>query len=153
MIVLKPPVRDELHDRSIFLAGSIEMNKASDWQKDVEERLSDIDNLTVLNPRRDDWNSDWEQTITNEHFKGQVDWELDMLERASIILLYLEPGTLSPISLLELGLFANTGRLVVCCPEGFWRKGNVDVVCTRHGIEVFESLDAALEAARDRLDC
>jgi hypothetical protein len=55
------------------------------------------------------------------------------MERADLIALYLSPGTKSPISLLELGLYASSGKLVVCCPEGFWRKGNVDIVCKRYG--------------------
>jgi hypothetical protein len=62
------------------------------------------------------------------------------MENADLIALYFDPKTKSPISLLELGLFANSKKLVVCCPEGFWRKGNVDVVCERYGIRQVEDL-------------
>jgi hypothetical protein len=48
--------------------------------------------------------------------------------------MYFDPNTLSPISLLELGLHAKSGKLIVCCPEGFYRKGNVDIVCQNFGI-------------------
>ena len=34
----------------------------------------------------------------------------------------------APITLLELGLFARSGKLIVCCPDGYWRKGNIEVV-------------------------
>ena len=27
------------------------------------------------------------------------------------------------------------------CPEGFWRKGNIDILCERHGIQVIEDED------------
>jgi hypothetical protein len=29
----------------------------------------------------------------------------------------------------------------VCCPEGFWRRGNVEMVCRRLRIPLFETLD------------
>jgi hypothetical protein len=29
----------------------------------------------------------------------------------------------------------------VCCPEGFWRRGNVEMVCRRHRIPLFATLD------------
>ncbi len=64
-----------------------------------------------------------------------------MLEAADIVVMYLAPGTKSPISLLELGLCAHSGKLKVCCPEGFWRRGNVEIVCMRHRIPLFETLD------------
>ena len=47
--------------------------------------------------------------------------------------------------MLELGLYANSGKLLVCCPKGFWRKGNIDVVCEKYNIPIYESLDQLLE--------
>lgn len=130
----------------IFLAGSIEMGKAEHWQKRVIEALKDTDWI-ILNPRRDDWNSSWVQSKDNPQFREQVEWELNSMEGADTILIYFAPGTQSPISLLELGLFA-TGKkdsqeLIVVCPEGFWRKGNVDIVCERHNIKQYETLEEA----------
>jgi hypothetical protein len=151
MIEVKAP-----HDHSqytkpkVFLAGSIEMGAAVDWQKEVAEALSDLD-AVLLNPRRDDFDPDAEQSIHDDYFRGQVEWELHALEQADAILLYFAPGTKSPISLLELGLFGRTGKLVVCCPEGFWRKGNVDIVCNVYEIERVETLDEAMESLRARL--
>ena len=60
---------------------------------------------------------------------GQVEWELEGLELCDIIIMYFDSNTKSPISLLELGLFAHKKKMIVFCPNGFWRKGNVDVVC------------------------
>lgn len=115
------------------------MGKAADWQTQLTNELSHLD-ITILNPRRDDWDSSWEQTIKNEQFKTQVRWELTALEQADIVVMYFDPATKSPISLLELGLFAKTGKLIVCCPEGFWRKGNVDIVCSEYGITQVKDL-------------
>lgn len=137
--IYKPP---QEYPKSVFLAGSIEMGKAVDWQSKATEKLK---NFIILNPRRDDWDSSWEQSINNPQFFEQVSWELDCLERADHILLYFAQETMSPISLLELGLFASTGKLVVVCPEGFWRKGNVDIVCRRYGITTANTIDEAVK--------
>ena len=55
--------------------------------------------------------------------------------------MYLDPKTKSPISLMELGLQAGSKKLLVVCPDGFWRKGNVEVVCSIYDIPLFNSLD------------
>lgn len=145
MIVIKPP--QEPIDRKmplIFLAGSIEMGKAIDWQTRITRALED-QCVIILNPRRNDWDSSWEQKIDNPQFNAQVTWELDMLEKAHIIAMYFDPATKSPISLLELGLFATSEKLIVCCPEGFWRKGNVDIVCKRYGIPQVSTIEGLVE--------
>ena len=129
--------------KSIFLAGSIEMDKAIDWQKYCEEKLGNLYN--IFNPRRDSWDSTWLQSIDNAHFSEQVEWELDGLEEADIIILFLAGGTYSPISLLELGLQVNSGKLMVVCEQDFWRKGNIDIVCHRYNIKQYQSLDEVIE--------
>lgn len=140
---VKAPARPDL-ERRVFLAGSIEMGDAELWQERVVRTLSDVANLVILNPRRDDWDNSWEQRAGDPRFFEQVSWELDMLEAADIVIMYLAPGTMSPISLLELGLCARSGTLRVCCPDGFWRRGNVEVVCMRHQIPLYETLDALI---------
>lgn len=141
MDVIKPPQTiPRLLKRSVFLAGSIEMGAAVDWQAEVEGKLSAVPG-TILNPRRDDWDSSWEQSTSCPQFVEQVDWELDALDVCTLILMYFDPNTKSPITLLELGLYANSGKLVVCCPEGFYRKGNVDVTCHRYNVPLVLNLD------------
>jgi len=150
MILRAPePLRNPLaqHGRtSFFLAGSIEMGKAVDWQTKLEKALDPI--ATVFNPRRLDWDSSWKQEITDPQFNEQVTWELEMLDRATYIAMYFDPATKSPISLLELGLHARDGKLIVCCPEGFWRKGNVDIVCKRYNVFQVSTLEALIEHAQ-----
>jgi hypothetical protein len=154
VIEVKPPHSYKAHQGkpSVFLAGSIEMGAAIDWQKKVVEGLSHLDVL-ILNPRRDNWDSSWEQKITNAPFREQVEWELDALDAADIIVVYYCVDTKAPITLLELGLHAATepGKLVVCCPEGFWRKGNVDIVCARHGVKQVDDLDALIAEVAARV--
>lgn len=129
MQLIKAPDRDTKpqHGISVFLAGSIEMGKAVDWQKEVIDALRDLD-VTVYNPRREDWDASWKQTYTNEQFRDQVCWEQEKLKEATLIFMYLAPGTQSPISLLEFGQFCYSGKLIVCCPHGFWRRGNIEVM-------------------------
>lgn len=115
------------------------MGSAEDWQKEMEIFLSGL-GCNVFNPRRDDWDSSWEQKFENPQFYQQVSWEMEALEKADHILFYFAPGTKSPISLLELGLYAHSRKTFVVCPEGFWRRGNVEMVCNRYDIRFFESL-------------
>src|SRR6218665_1710240 len=155
--------------RSIFLAGSIEMGKAEDWQTKLINFISNrIENtrgipdadrrydgspitVNAFNPRRKDWDSGWIQTINHPEFNQQVNWELDMLRNADVIALYFDPTTQSPISLLELGMFAHSGKMIVCCPEGFYRKGNVDIVCARACVPIYNNFDAFKLAVKDKL--
>ena len=141
--IIKPPSSLE-NGFSVFLAGSIELGNAENWQTILEEKLSAM-NLIILNPRRENWDSARVQSKITPQFREQVEWELHALEKANLIAMYFEPNTKSPISLLELGLFARSGKLVVCCPAGFWRKGNVDIVCETYGIRQVDSLDDLLK--------
>ena len=150
--VIKPPAALSIpaSTRSVFLAGSIEMGRAAPWQVEVERALDDFDGI-LLNPRRDQWDASWEQDIGNPVFREQVEWELEAQERATLIVMYFAPETRAPITLLELGLFARSGKLLVACPEGYWRRGNVQVVCQRHDIPLHDSLEALIAATRQRL--
>lgn len=137
MLEVKPPQAHRDYEGAVlFLAGSIEMGSAEPWQAEIVKSLHHLEQLTILNPRRDDWDSSWQQTIDNPQFREQVGWELAGLERATTIGFYFSPGTKSPITLLELGLFARSGKCLVCCPNGFWRKGNVEIVCDRYDVEM-----------------
>ena len=152
MRVLKPPAPLVVDGTipSVFLAGSIEMGQAEDWQSHVESALRGMDVL-LLNPRRDEWDASWVQSITNTQFREQVEWELTGLEQASVVAMYFAPSTKAPVTLLEMGLCARSGRLVVCCPEGYWRRGNVEVVCRRYGVPFVSTLAELAAEVRRRL--
>jgi hypothetical protein len=147
--ILKPPTPLQIapSETSIFLAGSIEMGGAEDWQARVEQELADLP-ITILNPRRDAWDASWEQSIKNPQFRAQVEWELVGQEQADIIAMYFAPTTKAPITLLELGLFARTGKLLVCCPDGFWRKGNVEIVCDRFSVPLVSEFELFMTLLR-----
>lgn len=151
IVVTSPQALPAAHDRPrVFLGGSIDMGSAPDWQKQVIAALQD-ENVTLLNPRRPDWNPAWKPEADEPEFRKQVEWELAALESADVIVLYLAPGSQSPVSLLELGLHARTGKVVLLCPPGFWRKGNVDITGERYGVEQVASLDELIAATRKRV--
>jgi hypothetical protein len=147
-IVVTPPLvryRRPGAKPTIFLAGSIEMGVAEQWQRIAIAGLKDSTSV-IYNPRRLDWNSDWAQDIESENFNAQVNWELDMIERADYVLFHFDPHTKSPITLAELGMMSvlKPDRMIVSCPVGFWRRGNVEIICERAGVQFTNDLDAAL---------
>jgi hypothetical protein len=150
--VFKPPMPLTLDptEASVFLAGSIEMGQAEDWQGQVERSLHDLD-VVLLNPRRDDWDASWVQSINNDQFRQQVEWELEGLERATLVAMFFAPNTQAPVTLLEMGLCAASGKLLVCCPSGYWRRGNVEVVCARYSVPLTNDLTELVQAVRIRL--
>ena len=147
MRIILPPNEIDIQNNefSVFLAGSIELDLAERWQNMVINDLTSCDNLVILNPRRKDWDNSWTISIENENFKQQVYWKLDGLEKADKIIMYFDPKTKSPISLLELGLFSRSDKLMVICPDGFWRKGNVDIVCEKYNIKNVLNLKDAIK--------
>lgn len=125
---------------SIFLAGSIELDTAEKWQAAVLDALKGYD-IAIFNPRRNDWDNTIKQSIFDARFREQAEWELNAIAAASLVIMYFDPATKSPISLLELGLCAKDKNLIVCCPDGFWRKGNVEVVCRKYNIPLVNTLN------------
>lgn len=152
MLEIKAPGRIPLDSYPIlFLAGSIEMGAAEKWQDRVVRTLTHRIG-TILNPRRDDWDNTWKQTLDDKNFVQQVEWEQQGMRLAHRVFFYFSPDTKSPITLMELGLCVGrrigmpySAKVVVCCPERFWRKGNVEILCRNHGIPMFHNFDTAVE--------
>lgn len=134
---------------SIFLAGSIEQGLAEEWQSKVIEYLKDS-NVVVLNPRRTSWDSSWNIDPHDKRLQGQINWEQEGLVYSDIVFFYFAPNTMSPVTLLELGEvlgwnFASDQKIVVCCPEKYWRYSNVLHTCKRFGVDVHININDALQ--------
>lgn len=147
MIVSTPPVfraKSATDSKpSIFLAGSIEMGRAADWQNALINNIGK--NFSIcFNPRRADFDPSWKQGVNEPEFNVQVAWELEMIKRADVVVFYFQPETMSPITLLELGIVAASKpkAAFVCCPEGYHRKGNVDIVCETYGLRTYPTFEA-----------
>lgn len=144
------PYRRDPTRTAIFLSGSIE-KVTPGWQTRVTNALSHLP-VTILNPLRTDWDSTWEEDISDPRFHEQVLWELEMMEAADIVAVYFAPDTQAAITLLEMGLSARSGRVVIACPKGYWKRGNVQVVCEKYKIELFDSVKELVEELLKRLE-
>jgi len=137
---VKAPGEYSKEKYSIFLAGAIDQGQAEDWQQKVARSLDDID-ILVLNPRRDDWDSSWEQTIDNPEFKQQVLWEVKAQEDADLIVFVFTKDSKAPITFFEFGAFGLHKDAIVCAEEGFYRQGNLDIYCEYFNVPMYHNLE------------
>lgn len=73
------------------------------------------------------------------------------MDAVDVIAIYFGAEAKAPITLLELGLFARSGKAVVACPEGFWRRGNVQVICEKFGIQLTGSVEELSKAVEKKI--
>lgn len=138
--------------KSVFFGGTIDMGDSDDWQFELKMTLRDAGFfIDIYNPRRHDWNKDWEQSIKNPNFYQQVHWEIDAMNKADIIAMCFMPKSRSPISLLELGYFARSGKLIVYCPYQFYRSGNVHIICNMHNIPIYTNYTDFVKGLKETL--
>lgn len=136
--VIYSPEKLNLSDNkiTIFLGGSIELGKVRDWQSDLIQWLKShelAEYLTVLNPRRMAWNSSWPIDDPNHaELRQQIEWELKAQDRVHLPVYLFAANTLSPITLLELGLYAAKNP-VLCVEDGYLRAANVIVTAEHFG--------------------
>ena len=148
------PIPDSMPHPWLFLAGSIEMGAAEQWQKNIIDGLADTTG-TIFNPRRSDWDSSWEQRAHNREFHTQVSWELMTMDMADYVFFNFCDGTQSPITLLELGIcsVAKPKVTIVRATSGFWRFGNIEIVCeqAKSTIRIIYSIEDAIRYLESRL--
>ncbi|KAF2015734.1 hypothetical protein BU24DRAFT_422046 [Aaosphaeria arxii CBS 175.79] len=145
----KPPVYPK-GMQSVFLAGSIEMGKAIQWQERLVEHLQHLP-LTVCNPRRGSWTIDGTPAEMKKAFDEQVKWELEALENCDVICFFFDHATISPVTLVELGLWAKSGKVVVCCSKKYWRASNVHFVCDRYKVPITDTFENLLPLVKHKL--
>lgn len=131
-------------DRSftkIFLAGTIDMGNSIDWQQELYSVFCSLYGRFILfNPRQEHWDAD-----RPGEMDYQVRWELEHLEDADIIIMNILGNSKSPISLLEMGLHAHSGKMHVICEPDFYRHDNVRITCDFYGIPLYPSMDSFLK--------
>lgn len=134
-------ITSKLKSISIFLAGTIDNGNSEDWQQKVIDKLKEYDNkypeyfITVFNPRCKKWN----KNAGKEELEYQIRWEQEHLDKANLIIMVLSDSSKSPISLLEFGLYAQTGKLIVFCTEKFYRFDNIRLTCEKYFIPLVQS--------------
>lgn len=136
MKIIQSPNITKIEGASVFLGGSIEMGRAEEWQDrtiDFLQRQKLSFEVTLLNPRRDDWDSSWIQDPTpGTKFHEQVAWELRMQQEATFCVYYFAGDTMSPITLLEFGLFRD--KALVYVDPKYQRSGNVIMTCEHYEV-------------------
>jgi hypothetical protein len=140
MQVITAPERKPITNQSIFLAGTIDDGKSEDWQSKLIEEFSEY-NITILNPRRNNWGD-----LSDNELRKQITWELDHLEKADIIFMYIIGTSKSPISLLEMGIHIKDSKLIVVCEPEFYRYDNVRITCEYYNAELYDSLGEGIDA-------
>lgn len=142
-MIITAPERKEINKDSfsVFLAGTIDSGNSENWQKIICDRFEElIIGVTFFNPRRDVWPSDSD----HNEVKRQIQWELEHLDKANLIIMNILPNSKSPISLMEIGMYANSGKLVVFCQENFYRFDNVEEVCNKYNVKLIKYNDITL---------
>lgn len=136
---------DSTRYRKVFLAGTIDMGHSEDWQAAVIARFRDSmhGRWLFFNPRRKVFHA------SPEEMEYQVTWELRHLEAADLILMNLLGSSKSPISLLELGLHARSGRLRVACEPSYYRYDNVRITCRQYDVPLYDSFEELLDDLTD----
>ena len=131
------PDREEV---SIFLAGTIDNGESYDWQNDIIKTFEKLEKelpveLIIYNPRR----SEWDKNASKKMLEEQIRWEQNHLDKADWIIMVLSDDSKSPISLLELGLYASSEKLIVFCTDKFYRYDNVRLTCEQYLIPLINS--------------
>lgn len=148
--VICAPARPPIKHKSLFLAGSTSAT-SSNWRAALVTALSGVA-ITVLDPTRTDWDSSWVESASFPPFREQVEWELEMQERADVVVVYFGAATDAPVSLLEFGLCARSGKaVVVACEDGYRKQGNVEIVARRYGVEMATDVNELADAVRRKL--
>lgn len=108
-------------DYIVFLGGGI--SGCPDWQKEMIARFKHLDDKFVIaNPRRPNFD------ITDPKASSfQIEWEFNHLQLADAVIFWFPYNTLCPITLYELGVYAQAGvPLFVGCHPAYQRKFDVE---------------------------
>lgn len=142
MIIITPEetiskLPNKPNSKSVFLAGTIDNGDSLNWQnKTIIELMNlGINDIEIYNPRREHWNPN----PSKEEMEYQIKWEQEYLDKADFIAMVLLDDSKSPISLLELGLYAKSNKLIVFCTPNFYRWDNIRLTCEKYNIQLVES--------------
>jgi hypothetical protein len=154
--VIRAPEYIGLNPRkiSIFLGGSIDLGLARDWQTELIETLNSspfASKLEIINPRRAEWDASWLAEDPNHQAqKEQINWELYYQDKADILVYNFAAGTISPITLLELGTYSSHNP-IINIEGGYKRHANVKITADHFGWEYCEDQASFIKAIEHRI--
>ena len=126
---------------TVFLAGTIDADKGSvDWQHkliDMFKKQYDGEKpITLYNPRREEFPDSGSSEV-----RRQIKWEHKHMDDVDLIVMNILKDSKSPISLMEIGMYADSGKLVVFCQPEFYRFDNVEMVCKKYNVPLYKTND------------
>lgn len=107
--------------------------------------------VTVYAPFQPNWTAEWREDLDDASFRVQVGWELARQDGAAVVAVFFDARSQSPVSLLEFGLCARSGKAVVGCDRDFWKRGNVEAVCQRYGVPMADDVDGLVALVLEKL--
>lgn len=128
----------------IFLAGSMDINQPYTWRKNVIKTLNS--KACFLDPTRLDHN-----TMNNIEMENHINWELEALALSDIVFLNFLPTSQSPISLIELGMYVKSTKLLVNCPDQFYQSRYIKALCKKYKVPIYPSLNESLQYLKNML--
>jgi hypothetical protein len=136
----------------IFLAGSIDQPEQNNWRDQAINHIEhswfnspeNNSSITVYSPRRAE---EWSFELENE----QAAWDTSMLAMVDYVVLHLTGETISPVSLLELGIFLTHPKLHLSIDDSYTRKHVVELYYTYYGCnEVYSSWINSISAISEK---
>lgn len=139
MNILTPDINNQENNKSVFLAGTIDNGDSLNWQDKTIIELINLGtkNINIYNPRREYWPS----KDQHKEIEYQIKWEQEHLDKSDLIVMVLLDDSKSPISLLEIGLYAKSNKLIVFCTSNFYRWDNVRLTCEKYHIPLIQDLN------------
>ena len=62
------------------------------------------------------------------------------------VVVFFSKDAKAPITLLELGYMLGEGKkVIVGCERGFWKRGNVEIICRRAGVQIVSTLEEVMD--------
>lgn len=136
----------------IYLGGSYDNSPSGNWQEDAIQYFKNVyhlENYTrpicILNPRRDEWNPDWER-LGDPNLIVQTNWEMDAAYRADCIYNFLG-NSKSGTGLLQLAasLMLDDGEIVITQSKRFHKFTFIEMLNTSASGTIKDNLLEAVE--------
>jgi len=138
---------ESTHNVKLFLAGGI--SNCPDWQSEMIKEFDDFQALTIYNPRRKDFPMDDPKAA-----EEQITWEFMQLQNSQIISFWFAKGSLNPIVLYELGMWANSRqdkKIFIGIDPEYERKQDVIIQSSlaKRNFDYYESVSDMSDAIKN----
>ena len=138
LVIHRPPLK-KIHSldytrHRVYFSGAM---TGEDWQSKFTTKLEDL-RVDVFCPR-------YPSSHTVPAPDGLFEWEIDHMSIANVIAFNFISNEDCSSALIALGMYARTDRIIVCCDDEFYKKGDIDALCDREDIPQVDSLDLLIK--------